>query len=172
MSVGRMKWTALLLVCLLLIMAGCTAKSAVMSSENEEPNRISSEEYDENDTLLKIKEPEDQPAYEVDETPEESTGITEAEALERVLAVAMRIADQDGLAVDQTSVRILDQDADAFYVSVAFDPGDSGSDGRSDSYRVDRYSGDVSSLSGDPIPEVAAVSDEETEQEDRDDEEF
>ena len=151
------KWMVLLMG-LLLVMTGCTSRNNIVSVEDDYSS-YSVEEDEGEDTLLKIKEPEDPLLEDGAEESEPAAVMTESEAKNLALAAAMRVADQAGEEVDQTSVQVLDQDEDAYYVSVNHG-------GYSEVYRVDRNSWEVSDLDGNPVSGTDDLPEDEDSQQD------
>ena len=168
-----MKGLALLLVLLtglLPVTTGCTAKSSIVSTEEEELSVVSEKDapFDpEKDSLLRPKKTEEVETA----VPEQDQPVTlsEAEAKGLALSAAMRTAEQNGQEVDQTSVKVMDQDSDDFYISVDFISGGRSSGEESDGwngagteiYRVSKSGGEVSSIDGTEIPEVAELPEKE-----------
>ncbi len=140
----KMKKWIVLLMGILIIMTGCTSRNNIVSVEEEFSSSYSVEKDEGEDTLLKIKEPEDPLLEEASEESEPAAAMTESEAKNLALAAAMRVAEKMGEEVDQTSVQVLDQDEDVYYVSVDHA-------GNSEIYRVDKNSREVSDLDGNPV---------------------
>lgn len=140
---------ACVLLCLLLLMtAGCTSKKELLSVEQEVP---AEEQYDSSyeeeeglyDKWVKKNETEE-PEIEESEIP---VDITESEATGLVLAEVMRISGEEDPDVDQTSARVVDQNEEAYLVSIVIygpsgDNGESGP-GSTELYRVDKKTGEI-----------------------------
>ncbi len=146
---------ALLLAAILLVTAGCTSKSNIGSVEEDystEPFSVSSEyEEDEglyNSWIKKTETEETEPEAEPNEIPQD---ITESEAKNRVLAEVMRVSGAEDPEVDQTSAAIVDENEDAYLVSINVyenidgdleETENTGSMG-TEYYRVDKRTGEV-----------------------------
>lgn len=158
------RWLAFLLAGILLmtVSTACTAKSSISSAPEESSSLeySSEQEYDpEKDTLIRggtdeNTDQEGQYQTENDQGLEEAVEITEKEAKDLALSEAMRAADQVNLEVDQTSVRVADQDEEAYYVSVdCYEPAEKEYTENPDNsqiksgtnvYRIDKFSREVS----------------------------
>ena len=147
----KVKGCALLLSGCLLMTAGCTPKKQLSSVQEEIPAEeqfASSFEEEEGlyDSWVKKKEAEEP---EVDEN-EIPADITESEATGLVLAEVMRISGEEDPDIDQTSVKVIDQNDDAFLVSInlyemsaADQDGNASSSVVTELYRVDKRTGEV-----------------------------
>ena len=148
----KVKGCALLLSGLLLMTAGCTPKKDILSVQEEDP---AEEQYDSSfeeeeglyDSWIKKKDAEES---EVDEN-EIPVDITESEATGLVLAEVMRISGEEDPDVDQTSARVIDQNSEAYLVSINLyemseNPATDGNSSGSivtELYRVDKRTGEV-----------------------------
>ena len=154
----KMRFCALMLAGFMFAAAGCTSKNSISSVQEEETITEQIPVDPENEGLYNQwihKEDANDQELEPAET-EYTADLSESDAKNRALAEAMQRSGEDASEVDQTSVKIQNQNENAYLVSVNYYGGEredssdgtwevSGSGG-TEWYRVDKRTGEVSYL--------------------------